>query len=330
MRRNRRSCLAVLLAWVSLSSVPVHGADLVDRILVRVNSRVVTQSQYDARLEAAIKDTPGTLSEAQRTEAKKAVMQELIHEALLEDRARDLDLFTTEAEIDDQIAKLKEQNKVKSDEEFAQALAAANLTVDKLRDQLRRSMTVQRVVGREVHNKVDLSDDALRVVYEREKESWRVPEQIHLAEILISGGDSPASWALAERRAAEAQEKIKGGMKFDTAVGLYSDGATRGRGGDLGLIAKGDLAAEIEAVAFSMAVGTVSDPIKTSHGFHIVKVTDKKPVSYKPFAEVKAELLKREQDTQFQKKLAEYLEKLQREAIIRVVFDPTGGQLKFS
>ncbi|MGZ5425737.1 MAG: peptidylprolyl isomerase, partial [Thermoanaerobaculia bacterium] len=59
-------------------------------------------------------------------------------------------------------------------------------------------------------------------------------------------------------------------------------------------------------------------PIGTKFGWHLVKVIDKIPVSYKAFADVKAELLKREQDTQFQKKLAEYLDKLKHDAVIRV------------
>ncbi len=62
----------------------------------------------------------------------------------------------------------------------------------------------------------------------------------------------------------------------------------------------------------------MSDPIQTKFGWHLVKVIEKVPVSYKSFADVKADLLKREQDTQFQKKLAEYLDKLKREAVIKV------------
>jgi parvulin-like peptidyl-prolyl isomerase len=330
VRRFGTIKLALAAASLLHLTFPLRGAELVDRILVRVNSRIVTQSMFNARLEQTLKEMPPGADASKQGDIKKAVVEDLVNEALLEDRARDLDLFTTEAEIDDQIKRLKEQNKVSSDEEFAQGLSASGLTVDKLRDQLRRSLTVQRVVGREVHSKIDLSDDALRIVYEREKESWRVPEQVRLAEILVNGGDSDASWALAARRAAEAQEKLKGDMKFDAAVGLYSDGATRSRGGDLGFISRGELNPELENAAFALPSGGVSDPIKSKYGFHILKVTEKKPVSYKPFSEVKADLLKREQDTQFQKKLADYLEKLKKEAVIRIVTDPTGGQLKLS
>jgi peptidyl-prolyl cis-trans isomerase SurA len=287
----------------------------VNRILIHVNSRIITQSQFDARLDQNMKENGAPTSAAAREGLRKSVMEELVNEALLEDRAKELDLITTDQEIEDQIKRLREANNVKSDEEFAKSLAASGLTVERLRDQLRRSQTLQRVVGREVQSKVDLSDDALRLTYEREKETWRIPEKAHLAEILISKGDDPAS---AARRAKEASDLLRGGAKFEAVVKDFSDGGTKSKGGDLGIVAKGELASDIDKAVFSLPVGAVSDPIQTKFGWHLVKVLEKVPVSYKPFSEVKAELLKREQDTQFQKKLAEYLDKLKRDAFIKV------------
>ncbi|HQQ78874.1 MAG TPA: peptidylprolyl isomerase [Thermoanaerobaculia bacterium] len=307
---------ATLAALVALAPAPpLSASEVVNRILIHVNSRIITQSQFDARMDQSIRENGAPPTPAQREALKKSVMEELVNEALLEDRARELDLITTDQEIEDQIKRLKEQNNVRTDEEFTKSLAASGLTIDRLRDQLRRSQTLQRVVGREVQAKVDLSDDALRLIYEREKEAWRVPEKAHLAEILISKGDDPAA---AARRAKEASDLLKGGAKFEAVVKEFSDGGTKAKGGDLGVVAKGELAADIDKAVFSLPVGAVSDPIQTKFGWHLVKVIEKVPVSYKAFADVKADLLKREQDTQFQKKLAEYLEKLKRDAVIRV------------
>jgi peptidyl-prolyl cis-trans isomerase SurA len=310
--------VAVLAA--GLAAAPLRAGEIVNRILVHVNSRIITQSQFDARVEQTVKESGAAPDTLKGEELKKSVMQELVNEALLEDRARELDLVTSDSEIEDQIKKLKEQNNVTTDEDFAKGLAQSGLTIDQLRDQLRRTVTLQRVVGREVNSKVDLSDDALRIIYEREKETWRIPEKAHLAEILIAaGGDA----ARAARRAKEASDLVKGGAKFESVVKDYSDGATKARGGDLGTVARGELTAEIDRAVFSLPTGTVSDPIATKFGWHLVKVIEKFPVSYKPFGEVKAQLLKREQDTQFQKKLAEYLDKIRKEAVIRVT---AGGQ----
>jgi parvulin-like peptidyl-prolyl isomerase len=306
---------AAALALAALAPAPlVSATEVVNRILIHVNSRIITQSQFDARIEQNIKEN-GAPPANRVEDLRKSVMEELVNEALLEDRARELDLITTDQEVEDQIKRLKEQNNVKSDEEFEKSLGASGLTLDRLRDQLRRSQTLQRVVGREVQAKVDLSDDALRLIYEREKDTWKIPEKAHLAEILVSNGDDAAA---AGRKAKQASDLLKGGAKFEAVVKDFSDGATKDRGGDLGFVAKGELAADIDKAVFSLPVGAVSDPILTKFGWHLVKVLEKVPVSYKPFADVKADLLKREQDTQFQKKLAEYLDKLKRDAVIKV------------
>ena len=304
------------LALALLAGLPAQAGTVIDRILVRVNSRIITQSQLDNRIDQAAKDAGGMPSDpAKVDELRRATMEELVNEALLEDRARDLDIITSDADVEDQIKRLKEQNSVASDEDFEKALAASGLTMDRLRDQLKRTLIVQRVVGREVNSKVDLSDDALRLVYEREKETWRIPERAHIAEILV-GADTDARGA--ERKANEASLRLKSGAKWDDVVKEYSEGAGRDRGGDLGTVSRGELAAEIDRAVFSLPAGGVSDPIGTRHAWHIVKLLQKFPVTYKPFNEVKAEILKKEQETQFQKKLAEYLEKLKGEAVIRV------------
>ncbi|MEO6326106.1 MAG: peptidylprolyl isomerase, partial [Thermoanaerobaculia bacterium] len=310
--RSSSFLFAFVLALVPLRAT---SADVIDRILVRVNSRIVTQSSLDSRVEQATRENPDA---ARGDEIRKSVMEELVNESLLEDRARDLDVITTDSDIEEQIKHLKDQNQVTSDEDFAKALAASGLTVDRLREQLKRTLTVQRVVGREVNSKVDLSDEALRIIYEREKDSWKIPEQAHLAEVLIAAGDDPGQREGAAKRAREASDKVKAGTKFDEVVKEYSNGSTKSRGGDLGVVSKGDLNPEIDRAVFSLPTGAVSDPIATKFGWHIVKVIEKFPVSYRPFNEVKPELLKREQETQFQKKLAEYLEKLKRDAVIRV------------
>lgn len=310
--------LALVAFALVAAPLPARAGEVIDRILVRVNSRIVPQSLLNSRLEQAVRDAGGSMDFARRETLKKSVLDELVNEALLEDRARDLDVMTTDAEVEEQIRRLKEQNQVKTDEEFAQGLAASGLTLDRLRDQLRKTLTVQRVVGREVNSKVDLSDDALRIIYEREKDTWRVPERAHLAEVLIANGDDATSREWVARRAKEASDKVKGGAKWEAVVKEYSDGSTKGKNGDLGFVSRGDLNQEIDRIVFSLPQGSVSDPIQTRFGWHIVKVIEKFPPSWKPFSEVKTEILKREQETQFQKKLVEYLDKLKQDAVIRV------------
>lgn len=311
----RRRVVAVVFS-VLLAALPTPAAETVEKILAHVNSRVITQSAFDARFEQLVRDQGPPANAARAEEMRKALFNTLVDEALLEDRGRDLDLLTTDKEVEERIRQLKEENKVSSDADFEKLLEREGLTTQKLRDQLRNSLMVQRVVGREVQSKVDLTDDALRVIYEREKVKYQIPERARLAEILISktSGDPSA----AEERVRAAVEALRGGTKFEEVVKRYSDGSTKNRGGGLGWVARGELLPEIDRVVFSLPVGAVSDPISTKIGWHLVKILEKQPVSYRSFSEVKVEILKREQETQFQKKLAEYLEKLKRDAVIKV------------
>lgn len=318
MTSNRHLRIVPTLVFALFAATPAPAAEVVERILAHVNSRIITQGAFDARFEQVVHDQGPPANAARAEEMRKTLFNTLVDEALIEDRARDLDLITNDKEIEDQIRRLKEENKVTTDAEFEKALEASGLTLAKLRDQLRNASTVQRVIGREVQSKVDTSDDALRVIYEREKESYRIPEKAHLAEILISRGSDPAA---ALPRVGGAVEALKGGAKFENVVRQYSDGSTKDRGGDLGWVSRGELLPEIDKTVFALSVNSVSDPIPTKFGWHLVKVLEKSPVSYKPFSEVRAEILKREQETQFQKKLAEYLEKLRRDAVIRVAPD---------
>jgi hypothetical protein len=86
----------------------------------------------------------------------------------------------------------------------------------------------------------------------------------------------------------------------------------------MGTVGKAELAAALDAAAFSLPAGAISDPIETRSGWHVLKIVEKLPAAYRSYSEVKAEILKTEQETQFQKKLTEYIEQLEQVAIIKV------------
>ena len=88
-----------------------------------------------------------------------------------------------------------------------------------------------------------------------------------------------------------AQEKIENGDSFENIANRYSeDENTNTNGGALGYFPKGNLVAEFEDAAYKLNIGEISDIVETDYGFHIIKVTDKKPESIVPFAEVKDQI----------------------------------------
>jgi hypothetical protein len=98
----------------------------------------------------------------------------------------------------------------------------------------------------------------------------------------------------------------------------YSSAPTRSSGGDLGRLSKGDLAPEIETVAFALPVGGVSDPLPTSEGYRILKVVEKTEPTQVPFEEVKAEIQKRLSAERTDHEYEAYMEGLRKAAIIDI------------
>jgi peptidyl-prolyl cis-trans isomerase SurA len=290
--------------------------ELVERIVARVNDGLVTQSEYDRRLGLAAKAANTTLIS---DELRISVLEDMIKEHLLEDRAKEMGVSATDEEIQMAVDRVKAQYNLTTDADFEAALSSSGMTKDDLQRQMRQTITLQKVIGREVTSRLDLSDDALRSEYERRKEAlYTIPESAHVAELVLKFSPNDAE---ARQQAAAQIETIRGELKagktFPELVKEYSAGNTRDRGGDLGTVTKGELVDALDAGIF----GDQSEyppPVLMPDSIHWFHVTDRKPSGFKPFGEVKEDLRKRISDDLYEKRFAEYLDRLRREAFVKI------------
>ena len=219
---------------------PAFSAELVERIVARVNDRLITKSEFDKRVDLTVKAPQGPKD---MNQVRLESLDDLIKEKLVEERAKELSITATDAEVEEALARVKEQYKLTSDAEFDAALGQSGLTRNELKKQLRETITIQKVVGRDVTSRLEITDDMLRLEYERQKEKlYTVPEQARVWEIVIRfPRDDATARENAGSRIAEAQAKIKAGAGFADVVKEYSEGSARERGGDLGIVLKGEL-----------------------------------------------------------------------------------------
>jgi peptidyl-prolyl cis-trans isomerase D len=125
--------------------------------------------------------------------------------------------------------------------------------------------------------------------YNANIEQYSTPEQIRASHILlkIEGKDDAAVKA----RAEELLKQARAGADFaDLAKKNSEDEGSAKNGGDLDYFRRGRMVPEFEQVAFSLEPGQISDPIKTSFGYHIIKLVDKKPGTTRPLAEVQQQI----------------------------------------
>jgi peptidyl-prolyl cis-trans isomerase C len=131
-----------------------------------------------------------------------------------------------------------------------------------------------------------------------------------------------------EKEAQDISQKLKAGEKFEDLAKKYSIDAANAKGGDLGWFGKGSMLPEFEKVAFGLKEGETSGIVKTKYGYHIIKLTGKRPAGVRTYDEVKDQLktalLPQKQQEVFQK-LKEDLKKNSKYTIKEDALKSLGG-----
>ncbi len=244
--------------------------------LLTVNGRSLTQCELDKDVAALIEFRKGQIPADQMEQAKEAfkdqLAQKFLMETLLLEEAKKKGLDTvTDADLQKFFKDGADRRGMpKSLEEFT---AQYPLGKDKAAQALKDIIVIQRLLKQEVEDKVTLDP----------------------AEVAKTVSNITSNAAAAAKAAVDAEKRIKElkaeldkvpakelAAKFAEIAKKESTCPSKEKGGDLGEFAKGQMVPEFEKVAFSMAPGKVSDPVKTQFGWHLILVTKKVP-------EVKAE-----------------------------------------
>ena len=161
------------------------------------------------------------------------------------------------------------------------------------------------------------SEDELREYYNTNKNQFSVPEERQASHILIQleeGADEDAVNA-AREKAQSLKAKIDAGESFaDLAKANSDDPGSAEMGGDLGYFGRGIMEGDFEEAAFALKEGEVSEPVLTSFGFHIIKLTGIRAPESKPFADVRDEILAQFQTDAAEKQYFDLAEKLTNQA----------------
>jgi|SRR5579863_2959528 len=169
-----------------------------------------------------------------------------------------------------------------------------------------------------VEGGVQVSDDDLRNYYDQHRDQYRTSEQAKVSHILIKtplpgpdGKIDEKGVTEAQNRAADLLKQIKAGARFEELATKYSeDPGSAKQGGSLGWITKGQTVPEFEKVAFSLPKGQISDLVRSSYGFHIIRVDDRQDAHLKTLDEVKSliePILKHQKAQQLAQRKAEDL-----------------------
>lgn len=232
----------------------------------------------------------------QVTSMRLSILRELIDDEILMRQAEKLGLLATDEEVD---RKLNEIRSPYTQEQFDQKLKEKKITLEDFKRDLRRSLTVEKVLNKEITSKINISDQDVNDYYNAHKGEFNLIEaQYHLAQIFVTPQPNPQVHNLKNDKAqneADARKKIQvlsnrldSGEDFATLAMNYSeDSETSGNGGDLGFTpesslqrtdpATREIVMKLKPGQYSPIV-TVLDPVsKRIGGFRIVRLIAKEP-----------------------------------------------------
>lgn len=322
----------LLLAALSGCNKKQSSADVV----ARVNGKAILRSEVDKYYNNQTAGAPQKPAGEAATSLRLNILRELIDNEIMMQRAEKLGLLATDAEVDNKLTEIKAPY---TQEEFDRRIKEKNLTVEDFKLDLRRNLTVEKVVNKEVTSKISIGDADITAYYNEHKAEFNLIEpQYHLAQILVTAQPNPQVRNLKNSKAqnegearAKAQmimNRLESGEDFATVAMNYSEDAqTSGNGGDMGFAPESSLksmAAQEPATRdtiLRLKPGETSGILNVTTGrqvlgYRIVKLLGKEPAGQRDLNDPRVQQAIREQlrDRREQLLKAAYYETVRDEA----------------
>lgn len=341
-RRERRAAIALLPAAALFLLLSITGCNTykaTEGVMATVNGRKIQRTEVDKYFNNQTAQAPQKPTDEQADTLRLNILKELIDNEILMQRAEKLGLLATDDEVNAKLAEIKAPF---SQQDFDKRLADRGITLADFKADLRRSITVEKVLNKEVTSKINVSDEDITAYYNQHKAEFNLIEpQYHLAQVLVTTQPNPQARNVANKaqNEAEAKKKIQmienrldSGEDFaSVAMNLSEQPETAQNGGDLGFIPESSL--KSDKAAFDSinklkpgqytTVLVVADP--NSHqvfGYRVVRLISKEAAGQRELQDPRVQQAIREQlrDRREQLLKAAYYEVIRDEAKVENFF----------
>ena len=259
-------------------SVALSDGIEVDHIVAIVNDDLITRNELDkeidkilARLSNAGQQVPP------KSAVEKQVLDKLIEERLQVGKAISLGINVTPDMLATMIGNIAKSNSLTLSE-LRTALAAEGISFKSFQQQIEKQILLSRLKNQEIINKINVSDAEIDSLLKQDKQIGRKNTEYLIQHILIGlpEGASPAQIGAARDKAISIVEQLQQGADFSSLALLHSNGRNALEGGSLGWLKNNQLPSLFTDVVAGMSKGDISPPLRSSSGYHIIKLTDLK------------------------------------------------------
>lgn len=159
---------------------------------------------------------------------------------------------------------------------FEYSMAATGVKTDTMEEDIRMYLLMKKLI----EPRISVTEEEMQNYFAENKNMFDTPEEVKASHILVASEDT----------AKEIKKQLDNGADFAELAKEHSTDGSKDNGGDLGFFGKGEMVPEFENVAFAAAPGTISDPVKSEFGYHIIKVVEKKEAQESTYEEKKEEI----------------------------------------
>ena len=303
----------VVSVFYGLGQYRSSGGQRQTYYIAEVNKSGITSDQLqNAFLNAISRYDDAALSSLDQptiVSFKKNILNQLIDYELLYQQAQKEKVKISSDEINLEIDKIKDN--FSSTEEFDAALKANSLTLAQIKENIKRQLMINKVLG-ETKSQVSITDDELLKYYTENQESFFEPEQVHARHILVKTKEEADTLLL------QLKEGI---IDFSELAKEKSTDSSASNGGDLGFFTRGQMVKEFEDAAFSLKPGEISEVVQTQFGYHIIKCEEKKEEYSPTFEEAKEKVIAILRSQRENEAISTLISKLKEEAVIVYNYD---------
>ena len=253
-------------------------------------------------------------------EINKTIIDDLVSRELLIQNCNKTGIKVSDDELNKEMASIKAR--FQNEEQFNQMIKSQNLTMDDVKSDVRKALAIKKLMRNDIEDKITVDEKAVNEYYKNNPDKFIEGESIKASHILIMVDKNAAKDAkeTAKKKIDGLLIRVKKGEDFAKLAKENSDDKGSGQnGGDLGFFSKGMMVPNFEKAVFSLKKDEISEVVETEFGYHIIKLTDKKPSRTIPQSEVHDRLKNFLKSMEANKKVSEYLADLRKKADIKVV-----------
>ncbi|MBU2026163.1 MAG: peptidylprolyl isomerase [Proteobacteria bacterium] len=306
-RGRLRGVLLPAVLLLALSSCRCQEQLPPDYLVALVNGERINLSEYQARLaeETALVKSAPPLNAGEMASLKEEVLDRLIEQKIMVQRAGMLSLTVGEAELASRIEEIKRDY---NGEQFDRLFGAGGISYAGWKEALRKRALLEKLIAVEVNEKISVTDDEAERHYRANRKAYMTEKWVRVAQIVVRDRD----------RAEAILKRLKMGEDFGKVAREVSIGPEAAKGGDLDFFARGVMPEAIDRVVFTLPVGKVSGIVQSPYGYHIFKLLGRKEAGGRIFSEVKERVIADLRKLKEAEAYERWIEGLKAKAVIRI------------